>query len=320
MKRKRLVNKVLYILILLLIFIVLVNPQLVPFLSPETQTQIASAVDSTFSAFADDGTSPFTLPKVFNMLAVTVLILLCSSLVRFFIDVSTLRGKRSRTVAGLILSVITYASVIAIVIWCLTIMGVNVTGIFASLGIVSLIIGFGAQSLIEDIITGIFIIFEGQYNVGDIIVLDDFRGTVRRIGVRTTCIEDAGGNLKIVNNSDIRNLQNRSENLSYALCDVGIPYGTRVEKVEKVLEEGLPKIGEKYAELFPNGLAYRGVQELGASAVVLRIIGQVREEEVYGAQRTMNREIKILFDDNDIEIPFQQIVLHSGDREKPETK
>lgn len=313
MKRKKIVNRVLYLLILLILFVVLINPEMVPFLSGETQGQIANAVEKTFGAFMVDGESAFTLPKIFNMLAVIVLIMLCSSIIRFIIDVSTLQGKRSRTVAGLILSVIKYASVIIVIVWCLTILGVNVTGIFASLGIVSLIIGFGAQSLIEDIITGIFIIFEGQYNVGDIIVLDDFRGTVRKIGVRTTCVEDDGGNVKIVNNSDIRNLQNRSENLSYAVCDVGISYGTRVEKAEEVLAKGLPIIAEKYGNLFPKGLSYRGVQELAASAVVLRIIGQTPEENVFTARRAMNREIKILFDDNDIEIPFQQIVLHNSD-------
>lgn len=313
MKNKKLANRIIYMVILAVLFVFLINPQLLPFLSPETQTQISSAVQSTFGRVTEDGVAMFSLAKLFNILAVVALVLLLSALLRLVIERSSQRGKRSRTVAGLLLSAIKYVAVIVAAVWCLSILGVNVTGIFASLGLLGLILGFGAQSLIEDIITGIFIIFEGQYNVGDIIVLDDFRGTVRRIGVRTTCIEDAGGNLKIVNNSDIRNIQNRSENPSYAVCDVGISYDVRVEDVEKVVEKALPAIGAKYSEIFLENPQYKGVQELGASAVVLRLIALVREEDVFSAQRILNREIKIAFDDNQVEIPFTQIVLHNAD-------
>ncbi len=321
MKRNKVAGKIIYILILVLLFVLLTNPQLLPFLGDETQAQISAAVEKTFGAFSvDDGTSAFSLPKIFNMVAVIILVLLVSNLVRFIIERSTIHGKRSQTVAILVLSIIKYAGVIVIVMWCLSIMGVNITGIFASVGVLSLIIGFGAQSLIEDIITGIFIIFEGQYNVGDIIILGDFRGTVQRIGVRTTSIVDAGGNVKIVNNSDIRDVQNRSENPSVAVCDVGISYEERIEHAEQILEKGLPVIADKYPELFLDVPSYLGVQEVGASSVVMRVIAYVREENVFTAQRKLNREIKILFDDNNIEIPFTQIVLHNAYNESKEEK
>ena len=125
-------------------------------------------------------------------------------------------------------------------VWGLTILGVNTGAVLAGVGIVGLIIGFGAQSLIEDIITGTFIIFENQYSVGDIIVLDDVRGTVRSIGVRTTVIEDDGGNLKVVNNSDIRNFQNRSRNTSLAIIVCAVSYDTDLRKLEQLMLDKLP--------------------------------------------------------------------------------
>lgn len=315
MKNKKTLTQLLLLGVLLVLFVILVNPHWLPFVSDATKEAIAATVRQTFGGITGDA-GAFSAPKLIAAAAVILLVLLLSGIIRFIIEKSTLRGRRSRTVAGLILSVVKYASVLVVFIWGLSILGVNVAGIFASLGIVSLIIGFGAQSLIEDIITGIFIIFEGQYNVGDIIILDDFRGEVSKIGVRTTCITDAGGNIKIVNNSDIRNLQNRSDNLSVAISDIGISYGTRIEAVEQVLSTGLPAIAKEYPDLFPKGLTYKGVQELGASAVVLRVIGYTKEVTIFDAQRTLNRALKILFDDNGIEVPFQQVVLHNGDSRK----
>ena len=180
------------------------------------------------------------------------------------------------------------------------------------MGVASLIIGFGAQSLIEDAVTGIFIIFEGQYQVGDIIVLDDFRGTVKSIGIRTTSIEDAGGNLKIVNNSDIRNLQQRSRATSVAVCDVSISYDADLQQVEDILVQALPDIYEKHQDLFLSLPCYAGVEALADSAVVLRFIVEVSEENFFSGRRALTRELKLLMDQNNIEIPFPQMVVHTG--------
>lgn len=115
-----------------------------------------------------------------------------NSLLSLLLTLGEKKSGRKSTVTNLLLSIVRYLSVIAGIFWSLSILGFNTTAVLASVGIIGLIVGFGAQSLIEDILTGIFIIFEGEYNIGDIIILDDFRGTVRSIGVRTTVIEDAG--------------------------------------------------------------------------------------------------------------------------------
>lgn len=160
-------------------------------------------------------------------------------------------------------------------------------------------------------ISGIFIVFENQYNVGDIIVLDDFRGTVFRIGVRTTTIVDAGGNYKIVNNSEIRNVQNRSQVLSVALCDVGISYDEDVRQVEKIAEAAFPTMYENNKSVFEAPPTYLGVEEIGGSSIVLRYCVKCKEVNYFVAKRRLNREIRLLFADKGIEIPFQQVDIHN---------
>ena len=211
--------------------------------------------------------------------------------------------------AGLFSSLTKFISAIVGLVWALSVLGVDLVGIFASLGIASLIIGFGAQSLIEDAITGVFIIFEGQYHVGDIVVLDEFRGTVQNIGIRTTRIMDDGGNVKIVNNSDIRNIQNRSRADSVAVSDLSIAYECDIREVEAIIAAELPGMFERHPDVFLECPQYKGVQAMGDSAVVLRFIVKATEANFYAAFRALNRELKLMCDKHGIEIPFNQIVV-----------
>ena len=225
------------------------------------------------------------------------------------------RNTRTRTVNDLLGNIITYVGVILGIVWALTILGLNPTAAFASLGIVTLIIGFAAQRLIEDVISGLFIVLEGQYNVGDIIILDDFRGTVKRIGVRTTTVVDPGGNYKVVNNSDIRNFQNRSKALSLAVSEIGITYGADIPKVEAIVKEALPGMLERNSDVFEAIPDYMGVEELADSAVVLRFTVACREQNIFIARRRLNRELRILFAQKGIEIPFPQVTVWKGEQE-----
>ena len=162
-------------------------------------------------------------------------------------------------------------------------------------------------------ISGLFIVIEGQYNVGDIIILDDFRGVVRRIGVRTTTIEDPGGNLKVVNNSDIRNFQNRSKIVSLAVSDISITYEADIPQVEAIISEALPGMLERNQDVFLSVPIYKGVEELADSAVVLRFTVETEEENIFIARRRLNRELRVLFAEKGIEIPFPQITVHKGE-------
>ena len=218
---------------------------------------------------------------------------------------------RARTVCSLTRSILSYAAVLLSVYFGLRALGVDMTASLASVGVVTLIIGFGAQSLIEDVLTGIFLIAEGRYNVGDILVLDDFRGKVVDISVRTTTLEDAGGNHKIINNSEIRNFQNRSQKTSLAVSTVSVGYDADLRAVEAVIADALPAMFEENRAVFLDVPQYIGVEELGESGVVLKFIVSATEENVFAARRALNRSLKLLFDEKGIDIPYPQLTVHT---------
>ena len=220
------------------------------------------------------------------------------------------KETRARTVCSLMRSILSYAAVLLSVYFGLRALGVDVTASLASVGVVTLIIGFGAQSLIEDVLTGIFLIAEGRYNVGDILVLDDFRGKVVDISVRTTTLEDAGGNHKIINNSEIRNFQNRSQKTSLAVSTVSVGYDADLRAVEAVIADALPAMFEENRAVFLDVPQYIGVEELGESGVVLKFIVSATEENVFAARRALNRSLKLLFDEKGIDIPYPQLTVH----------
>ena len=221
------------------------------------------------------------------------------------------KETRAWTVCSLTRSILSYAAVLLSVYFGLRALGVDVTASLASVGVVTLIIGFGAQSLIEDVLTGIFLIAEGRYNVGDILVLDDFRGKVVDISVRTTTLEDAGGNHKIINNSEIRNFQNRSQKTSLAVSTVSVGYDADLRAVEAVIADALPAMFEENRAVFLDVPQYIGVEELGESGVVLKFIVSATEENVFAARRALNRSLKLLFDEKGIDIPYPQLTVHT---------
>ena len=223
------------------------------------------------------------------------------------------RNRRGRigTMVTVISSLIKYISVLVAFCWILSIIGVNVSTIFASVGIFALILGFGAESLVADLVTGVFILFENQYNVGDIVEIDGFRGKVKEIGIRTLSLEDTGGNIKIINNSELKNIVNRSNQRSVAVCDVSVSYNTDIEELEEKLVNMLQKIKAKHTEIFIGRVEFVGVEALADSGVVLRIIADVSEENIFKGRRLLNKEIKIMFDKDGIIIPYPQVDVHS---------
>jgi small conductance mechanosensitive channel len=179
-----------------------------------------------------------------------------------------------------------------------------------------LAVSFGAQSLIEDVVTGIFLVFENQFSVGDYIEVDGFRGTVTSIGIRVTTIKGPGDNYKIMNNSDIRNILNRSKETSIATTLVSVAYHEDIENVEEVLKASFKDLFEKYPEVFLEEPTNLGVEQLAESGVTFRLAARIHEKDLFNAPRIMNREVKIAFDKAGIEIPFPQVVVHDADADK----
>ncbi len=293
----------------LILIILLANPAILP-LPAEMKEKLAELEKTHFLI---ERSGRITIAHIITLVLAMCVLWVCYNVIKLILNAISRNNERLQTVMFLILGVLKYLSFIIAIIWGLSILGVNSTAVVAGAGIIGLIVGFGAQSLIEDVLTGFFIIFEGKYKIGDIIILDDFRGTVRDIGVRTTTIEDAGHNLKVVNNSDIRNFQNRSANSSIAACEVSVSYDTDLAALEKMLAENLPKMYAVHKDLYLSQPKYLGVTALADSGVNLKFIVEATEQNVFSAQRTLTRDIRILFADKNVEIPFPQVVVHNAD-------
>lgn len=245
---------------------------------------------------------------------IVIFIWILNKLLLLLVNVFTKKGHRSETIGDLLRSMVKYLSVIVAVFLILSAWGVQTPTLLAGAGIIGLALSFGAQSLIEDIFSGLFIIFEKQFSVGDVIQIGDFRGEVKDIGIRITRFEDLNGDVKIINNSDIRGAINTSNALSPAICDISISYGTDIERVEGIINKNLDKIREKIPEII-EGPFYSGVEKLADSSVVLRVFARTEERKKKGVLRALNKEMKVLFDKNGIEIPFPQLVVHSDKKE-----
>ncbi|MEG2989045.1 MAG: mechanosensitive ion channel family protein [Oscillospiraceae bacterium] len=308
------VGKLIAIAIVVIVVVAMMNPHWLFFLTPEQQQVIADFQRTYFT-----NALPISGPEGgFDWLRVGALVILfaecwvVNSVVALVAKKWTLKNRHAETLKGLACNCIKYAVVIFAIIFGLSILGINMVAVLTSLGIVGLVVGFGAQSLIEDVITGLFIIFEGQFHVGDIITIDNFRGTVTAIGIRTTNLMDAGGNIKIINNSDIRTLTNLSEVDSFAIADIGISYNASIPAAEAAIGTMVAEMPILYPGVFKEPPTYSGVQDLAASSVNLRVVAKVDEANVYTARRLLNRELKMTMDKAGIEIPFPQVVVHQS--------
>ena len=265
---------------------------------------VLTDLGSAFGSFRITGSSLLALGvMVFLVLAAEKLLVLLLGLFKR-------PSHRSATVITITQSLLRYAAAILILCWGLSILGVNMTAILASVGVVALIIGFGAESLIEDVITGFFMLFENQYNVGDIVEVGGFRGTVTEIGIRTTSITDPGGNVKIINNSNMKDILNRSDNASRSLSDIQVPYELDLPAFEEKLPGILESIYQAHTDKMRSVPVYLGVQELAASGVTLRFVVEVDESDIYSVQRILNHDLYVRFREAGVEVPYTQIDLH----------
>lgn len=260
-----------------------------------------------------EGVPGFLKCMVILGIAITIGIIL-----HYLGKVRKIGSQKTTTIFILVVNFLKWVVVIGAIFMILSACGLRSEFSAAGAGIVALIIGLGSQSLVADILAGIFIVFEGDYQVGDIVILDGWRGEIQAIGVRTTKLIDAGGNIKIVNNSDIRSIINQTKELSIAKCYISTKYEDRIENIEAVIADNIEAIGKKIPKIV-EGPFYKGVAELGASSVDLLFVAKCKESDIYQVQRDLNRELKIMFDNNNIGIPFPQIVIHKGEDDVHQT-
>lgn len=174
---------------------------------------------------------------------------------------SNVLGARGETICRLLSSLTQYGTLIAMLYWCLGVLGVDTATLLASAGIITLAVSFGAKDLITDILCGLFIIFEGEFRVGDVISVGGNTGTVMEIGVRTTKINDGNGNVLLLRNSSISNVTNMTKLNSYASIDITLPVGESLPYVEKVLKDELKSVHDRVPAII-DGPFYKGVVDL----------------------------------------------------------
>ena len=239
------------------------------------------------------------------------------------------RNKKAATVTSLIKSLLKWAVFMVTVFIILRKWGVDTDKILASIGIITLIIGLGCQSLIQDVIAGIFLVADSAFEVGDIVVVDDFRGTITEIGLKNTKLEDAGGNIKVISNSAITTMVNLTDSLSLSIVEIAIPYEENLKRTETLLIERLKDMKKRIPTIV-EGPYYKGVEELGDSAVILKVIAKTKEEDRFQNTRDMKRDIYMFLNENAIVVPYPQLTITQGpnpadhpewvDKEKQEAK
>lgn len=238
-----------------------------------------------------------------------ILILTVSIVARFFIEKEaarrTAQKKSGIALIELLGNLIKYVSYLVVVFIILTAAGVNTTELLAGLGIVTLIIGLGVTSLIEDIVAGFFIIAEHLFEVGDIIVLDGFRGTVLSIGIRSTKVLDIGNDVLTIRNSSIGSLVNLTNRQSAAAVTIPLAPDESIERVEQVVAAAhMEYMEEKYPQLIGPPL-YLGICEITPKGVQnLLLVGGCKEEHKYDIERALLREFKVLFERNGIKLGY----------------
>lgn len=218
------------------------------------------------------------------------------------------KRKRASTVAKLLQSIVKYIAVILSIIIILGIWNFNIGPVLAGAGIIGLAVGFGAQSIIKDLFSGISIVFDNYYDVGDVIEIKGFKGTVIEVGLKSTKIVNWLGDVKIFSNGDITEVTNFSKNPSLGVVEINVAYEENIDKVISLLEENLIHIKETFPQVI-EGPNVVGVVSLAPNSVVIRITVTTLAEEHYSVERGIRKYVKELFNQNHIEIPYPRVVM-----------
>ncbi|QNG59019.1 MULTISPECIES: mechanosensitive ion channel family protein [Bacillaceae] len=215
---------------------------------------------------------------------------------------------RSRTLQSLTLNLFSYILIFIFVVMVFEVFEYDATALLAGAGVVGLAIGFGAQGLVSDVVTGFFLLLEKQLDVEDYVTTAGYSGIVEQVGLRTTQIRSFDGTLNYVPNREIISLSNHSRGNMRALVDIGISYDDNIDDAIAVMQEACDRIASEDPAIL-EGPSVIGVQGLGASDVVIRIIAKTENMMQWGVERNLRKVLKETLDANGIEIPFPHQVF-----------
>ena len=225
------------------------------------------------------------------------------------------RAVRMRTLLPMVEKALLVAIVVIAAMIVLSEIGLDIGPLLAGAGVLGLAVGFGAQTLVKDVITGVFIIVEDSMAIGDFVTVAGRSGVVEDLSVRSVTLRDYSGSKHTIPFSSIGDVENLTKDYSYAVLDYGVGYGENVDAVIAVIREtgdGL-RADPDFRDRILEELEVAGLQELGDSAVVIRSRFKCRPGFQWGVRREMNRRIKAAFDANGIEIPFPHTTVYFGE-------
>lgn len=218
--------------------------------------------------------------------------------------------KRKKTLLLLINSIIKYILMIVCVLTILDIYGVDTTALITSLGLIGLGASLALQDTLKDLLAGFFIIFENQYDIGDIIEINNFKGEVISLGLKTTKIKAYTGEINIVANRNIAEVINYSSSNSLAIVDFDISYDEDLNKVEDVLNKLCAKLSEDLSNI-KGDVKLLGIENLGSSGITYRITVETKSMEQSKIQRQIRKAVREELGKQGIEIPYTQVVIHN---------
>ena len=216
--------------------------------------------------------------------------------------------RRANTLSELIKTTLNFLVWFLIIIISLDVVGVNITPILASAGVVGLAIGFGSQNLVRDVMAGFFHFLDNNYNLGEVIEVNGFTGKVTQMNLRMVHLTNFLGAEMIINQGSIGSLINWSRNQTAAVVDFGVAYETDLKHLNEVMASFVESLQEKVEELVEVP-SFLGVMELADSSINCRILGKTEAGNHWPAGRKIRKELVATLKENNIEIPFPQVVV-----------
>lgn len=223
-------------------------------------------------------------------------------------------NKRITTLIGVMRLVLRTFLIIIAGMLILSELGIDLAPLLATVGLLGLAVSFGAQTLVKDLISGVFILIEDKIRVGDVITVDGFTGTVESVQIRVVVLRAVNGDLHVLPNGSINQFTNHTKDFSRALWNIGVGYSEQVDRVIEVLkDEGQAFVNDPdWSEKIQSEFTVMGLNELGDSAIVVRCLLDTLPGQQWAITREFNRRIKNRLDKEGIEIPFPHRTVYFG--------
>lgn len=218
------------------------------------------------------------------------------------------KSKRVITIAKLVNSIVRYTCAIVLFLAVLGIWGVDILPILQGIGVIGIIIGLGAQSLIKDLIAGISIVFDNYYDIDEVVEINGFKGRVLEVGLKSTRLVNWKGEIRVVSNGEITSVTNFSRNPSVGVVEIEIAYQEKINEVIHLIEENIISIKDLYPQII-EGPSILGVMGIGNNVKITITVKTISEQH-YTVVRGINKFLKELFEANNIQMPYQKHIIY----------